>query len=470
MRWASSSRRSLTAAAALIAITGGSLGMAAGSTAASPHRSARAGSLGTASGLLDQALADARAKGSFHQALTQTVGGVRGSLADDVTLTSGRQAISSSDGTRAEVEVVGSTAYMSGNQYALKSYFKFTSKQIAVIGSNWVSIPSTSTAFASVAYDVTVPTALAEVVPSGHLTQGPKTAINGQQVVAISGDAPTAFAGGTDGKATIYITASSDPLPVRASIEVTQANSARLTLTGTMDDWGERVAVTPPTGRQLSSSQINLLVRELSGLAIPGEPGYFAVDGEHGHPLAIGRPWGQACKPVRFAVSAAVPNWIYTQISAVVAEARKGGIDVTLESRRSKWAHGSLYYRSGQSPATTAQVDITVSGPTPSTAPNKLPMQLSSDSRLDGDQHSEDLTSLAAAFSLPVLKGDTRTVRRSIRQLIAWTQGVSETTDPVSGITLRRFTDSFTHSDLAAMLAMSGCSKPASNTVIGIAA
>jgi hypothetical protein len=464
--------RVLTAAATLFLIAGSAL--ATGTTSAAS--AGRASSPGSASGLLNQAFADARAKGSFHQALTQDVSGVHGSkatqgtLADDVTLSSGRQAITSSDGTRAEVEVIGRTAYMTGNLYALKSFFKFTTNQVAVIGSNWVSVPSTNTAFASIAYDVTASTALAEVAPSGHLTEGRRTTIDGQRVIAITGGVPSAFAGGADGKATIYVTVSSDPLPVSAMIQVTQSNNSRLTLAGTMSDWGEHVRVTPPTGRLLTSAQISLLVHELSGLAIPGEPGYFAAAGQHGKPVATGRPWGQTCKPVRLAVAPAVPDWIYTQIAAVAGQARKQGIDVTVENRRLKWSHGSLYYHSGQSPATTAQVDIGATGTTPSTSKSKQPMRLMWNSRIDADKRHEDLTSVSASFSLPAIHNSPQTVRRSIRQLIAWTQGISETTDPISGITLRSFTDRFTSGDVAAMLAMSGCAKPSGNTVIGIAA
>ena len=430
----------------------------------------RAATPGTATGLLNLAFADARAKGSFHQAVTQLTGSVKGSLTNDVALTSGRQRITSSDGTRAEVEVDGHTAYLTGNAYALKSFFKFTSAEISVIADNWVSIPSTNTAFSSLAYDVTVPTALAEVAPSGHLTQARPEKLDGQEVIAISGGVPPAFAGGSNGHATIYVTATSNPLPIRATVQVTQSNHKPLQLTATMGDWGEHVSVSPPTGRQLSDSQINVLVGQLSSLAIPGHPGYFAVEGMHAHAVTIGRPWGQPCKPVRVAVASGVPDWIYTQITTVAGQARKQGIDVTVESRKLRWNHGSLYYRDGQTAATSAQIDVAATGVTPSTSKAKLPMQLTWNSKLDADKTTEDLTSVSAVFSLPALKGSTRTVRRSIRQLIAWTQGISETTDPVSGITLRSFTDRYTSGDVAAMLAMSGCAKPSGNTVTGIAA
>jgi hypothetical protein len=450
-----------TAACWLVCVSGGQ--------AAAPRTS----SAHSASALLSEAFADARAKGSFHQALTQVVGSVQGTLENDVTLHSGRQLLRSSNGARGEVEVIADTVYMTGNQPALKSYFKFTSGQIAVIGSNWVSVPSTSSAFASIAYDVTVSTALEEVAPSGHLTEGPETTIDGQRVVAINGGLPSSVAGGAGSRATLYVTATSDPLPVRASIEASQANHTMLSLTGTLSDWGERVAVTPPKGSQeLSDSQISVLARELAGFTIAGHPGYVAVAGQQGQAVPFGRPWGVACEPIRFAVGQSVPGWAYTQIAAVVAQARKQGVDVTMESRGGKWKHSALYYRSGQSAATSRQVTIVASAATPSTAKNQPAMRLTTDSKLDADKHNDDLTSVSGAFRLQVVNGSVATVRRSIRQLIAWTQGISETTEPVSGITQRSFTDGFTSGDLSAMLAMSGCARSTTGTttVTGIAA
>ena len=52
---------------------------------------------------------------------------------------------------------------------------------------------------------------------------------------------------------------------------------------------------------------------------IPGADGYRRFGGPHGKLIAVGRPWGHACQPVRFSVEEHVPDWVYTQIAAVVA-------------------------------------------------------------------------------------------------------------------------------------------------------
>lgn len=425
----------------------------------------------SATALLSRAFADAQAKGSFHQALTQVAGSDHSVLDDDVALHAGRQLLRSSLGARGQVEVVGNTVYVTGNQDALKSYFKFTSDQAAVIGTNWVSVPSTNSAFAADAYDVTVSTALEEVAPSGHLTKGPKTTIDGQRVIAINGGLPSTISGGAGSSATLYVTDTSDPLPVRTMIEAKESNHTNFSQTGTLSNWGEPVTVSPPKGsHELSDSQITLLARELAGFTIPGEPGYIAVPGQQGQPVPFGRPWGAACQPIRFAVAKSVPGWVHAQISRVVVQARKQGIDVVLESRSGRWKHNELYYRGGQTAATSKQVTIVASGVTPSTGKHQQAMQLTTQSKVDRDGTNDDLSAVTADFDMQAVKGSTATVRRSIRQLIAWTQGISETTDPVSGITQRSFTDGFTSGDLAAMHAMSGCSAKSTTTVTGIAA
>ncbi|HET6909593.1 MAG TPA: hypothetical protein VFH54_09665, partial [Mycobacteriales bacterium] len=67
--------------------------------------------------------------------------------------------------------------------------------------------------------------------------------------------------------------------------------------------------------------------------AIPGASGYRRFGGPHGKWLAVGRPWGHACQPVRLTVEEHVPDWVYQQVSLVTNEAHADGINITLETR-----------------------------------------------------------------------------------------------------------------------------------------
>jgi hypothetical protein len=194
-------------------------------------------------------------------------------------------------------------------------------------------------------------------------------------------------------------------------------------------------------------------------LAIPGAPGYSTFTGPRGKPLAVGRPWGEPCQPIRFTVEEHVPDWVYAQVATVIAEARSDGIDVTVETRRFMWSPASLYYVKGQSPASTERVGIFARDELPPQLLNgKLEhINLGWDARLDRDGRHEDLTLAQGDLWMQVLDGHPKAVRRAIRQLVAMTQGIIRTSRQDSGIASGTNIDRFTPADIAAMKQMSGC-------------
>jgi hypothetical protein len=226
----------------------------------------------------------------------------------------------------------------------------------------------------------------------------------------------------------------------------------------TMSDWGERVAVAPPPS-PVPIADVAALVHQLSLLEIPGASGYLTYTGPRGYPGPIGRPWGQACKPIVFGFNSSVPSWIYEQAVQVINEARKQGVDVAAENREGRGNPASLYYRDGESPKTVAVVGVFVkSGVPPVMTDGKhLHINLLWDAKLDSDHHNEDLTAVEGDLYTKVLTGHAELVRRSIRELIAMTQGITSTRLSVSGISNVGVTDRFTSEDIAAMLRMSGC-------------
>jgi hypothetical protein len=194
-------------------------------------------------------------------------------------------------------------------------------------------------------------------------------------------------------------------------------------------------------------------------LAIPGAPGYSTFTGPHGKPLAAGRPWGEPCQPIRFTVEEHVPDWVYAQVAAVTDEARGDGIDVTLETRQFMWSPASLYYLNGQSPASTVRVAIFAHDESPPQLANGQPehVNLGWDARLDPDGRHEDLTLAQGDLWMQVLDGHPQAVRRSMRQLVAMTQGIIRTSRQDSAIAEGTNIDHFTPADIAAMKRMSGC-------------
>ena len=202
--------------------------------------------------------------------------------------------------------------------------------------------------------------------------------------------------------------------------------------------------------------------------AIAGAPGYHRFGGPHGKLLAVGRPWGSACQPIRFTAEEHVPDWVYSQVVTVVAEARRDGLDVTLEGRDFNWAPSSLYYPPGQSPSSVRRVPIFWNSGTPPTLSTGRPehIGLGWDAQLDPDGSHEDMTYAQGILWVQSLDGQPQLVRRSVRQLVALTQGIISTSRHDSGIANNASVyDAFSASDVAAMRLMSGCGVAAVPTV-----
>ena len=203
---------------------------------------------------------------------------------------------------------------------------------------------------------------------------------------------------------------------------------------------------------------------------IQGAPGYRTFGGPHGKPLAVGRPWGQACQPIRFTVEEHAPDWIYTQVAAVVAEARRDGLNVTLETRGFRWTPSSLYYPPGLSPASVPRVAIFAHTEKPPSRSDGKPENLGVgwDAKVDADGRHEDLTGVDGDFWMQTLDGHPQAVRRSMRQLVAMTQGILHTSRHDSGIATDSSLDRFSTADVAALRLMSGC-RDAAVPVVGAA-
>lgn len=195
----------------------------------------------TASELMQTAFADAAASGSAHEVESAVSGNRWFKISDDVSLHDGRQHITRSGGIDAHVRLVGPVAYISGNQQTLVGYFGLPKSVARMIGARWVRIPSSDHGwYPTVAADATLPSALSEIKPSGHLVELPTSELGGEPVVGVRGNMPEGFKGG--GTDTVFVTRSAHPMLVAATF----AGSGQKVMS-TFSDWGERVTISTPT-------------------------------------------------------------------------------------------------------------------------------------------------------------------------------------------------------------------------------
>jgi hypothetical protein len=192
------------------------------------------------------------------------------------------------------------------------------------------------------------------------------------------------------------------------------------------------------------------------GTPIEGAPGYASPGGGL---YPVGRPWGRACQPIRLTVGEHVPDDFYLQVAGVVAEARRDGLNVTIEDRQFFWKPGALYYPPGTTIDDVRRVPVfSDNGKAPKLASGLTErVNIGWNTTRDSDGIHEDLIFVKGQFHLATMAGDPRTQRTTIRQLLAFTQGVGSTTIVKSGITRGTTTDYFSPADVAAMHLMSGC-------------
>jgi hypothetical protein len=206
----------------------------------------------------------------------------------------------------------------------------------------------------------------------------------------------------------------------------------------------------------------------VSGRNIAGAHGYVTFNGPQGKPLPVGRPWGQACQPVRFTVEEHVPDDVYAQVVSVVNEARADGLDVTLEDRSFNWAPSSLYYPAGKTADDVQRVGIFANTGPAALFSDGQPehVKLGWDASTDADGKHEDMTDAQGELQLATIGGDPVAERHAVRDIIALTQGVAGSSSSASGLSNGPTApDNFSAADIAAMKHMSGCNDAAAAVV-----
>lgn len=183
----------------------------------------------------------ATAAGSARIMVQFFSGSATGRVVQDSSLHSGEQTVAIGK-ERASVVLVGGAAYFSGNSKGLTSYFGMPSALVSTLAGHWVSVQSTDSAFQAVTANVSLPSALVNVTPSGSLIAGKRSKVDGQWVKSISGEAP-----GGGGRLTLFITANARSLPIEAAESSGVGRSAKGEIV-TFTRWGEHVHVATPSG------------------------------------------------------------------------------------------------------------------------------------------------------------------------------------------------------------------------------
>jgi hypothetical protein len=196
-------------------------------------------SQGMASRTLRAAIASASREGSVRVTVHFFSGHTTGEVVQDSAQQSAEQSVAIGK-ERISILLVDGVAYISGNSEGLVSYFGIPKPTATTIASQWISIPPTDSSFKSVVSGLTLPAALDEVSPTGTLSEGQRSKVNGKMTASISGS-------GTAGenRATLFVATAGRKLPVEF---VANGGTAKKE-TGeivTFSRWGERVHIHAP--------------------------------------------------------------------------------------------------------------------------------------------------------------------------------------------------------------------------------
>lgn len=206
--------------------------------------------------------------------------------------------------------------------------------------------------------------------------------------------------------------------------------------------------------------QVASVTRRLADdqLAIRGAPGYTTTVGESGRPLAEGSPWALPCQPIVIQVNPRIPAQQYVLMRQAIEGARALGVDVTVETQYLVW-YPSLLYPAGQTNASVKFVPIVASTATPPNLPDGHAERIGIgwDTKVSSDGNHDVLTDLQATIYLRAVQGDPEETERATRELVAFSQGVADSTSPGSSIATGNTEEGYSRRDVAAMQRMSGC-------------
>jgi hypothetical protein len=146
------------------------------------------------------------------------------------------------DGFSLTSEVVPGDVYVQANAEVLTSTLGLPVQDASLLSGWWLSLETADTASSRVFPSVTLGSLLEQLRLTGPFSSGGAVVLRGRKVVAVSGR--TTPPGGTGPQtATLYISATSDPLPVE--LITNESNGGRLR--ATFSDWGQRASISAPT-------------------------------------------------------------------------------------------------------------------------------------------------------------------------------------------------------------------------------
>jgi hypothetical protein len=186
------------------------------------------------------ALSGAQKQSSVRWASSVTTKGITNTIVTQAGHSSGSQLITWSEGKNAAylaIELVSDVGYMTGTAGGLYAE-GFTQTAAVSEAGKWISLTSSSSAYASTVSGLTIATTMQQMQMAGPVTSVAAVTIAGHTYPGYKGMTKP-FQGGPALTETLYISTTATPLPVKAIQD---------TSTVVFGDWGEAIKVSVPKG------------------------------------------------------------------------------------------------------------------------------------------------------------------------------------------------------------------------------
>jgi len=200
----------------------------------------------SASQVLSSTLALVQHMGAFHFLDETTGNGPTVGIVGDAGTLVGQQTISG-NGPPVQVRVYDQVAYVDGSADVLAGLLGLSAATAADNAGKWISVGPSDPHYASIAHAVTFNAVLAPFIPTGRLTLGGVTTLQGRRVLAVTGSARAADGGGAPGTATLYVSVAAPNLPAGATLVLTNGSQQQHEAAA-FTEWGEVVAPSTPRG------------------------------------------------------------------------------------------------------------------------------------------------------------------------------------------------------------------------------
>ena len=202
--------------------------------------------------IMNLALSNAEAQSGVHYQLHATTGTQTQVITGDAGQTEGEQEVATGSNV-VDVQLIGAMAYVKGNAGGLQFTIGLPAAVATAYANKWISVVSSDSLFQPITQAVTVKGIFSQLKPSGTLSTGAPTTIDGQDAVGVSGGLPGQVTQGVTGTAVLYVTLHRTNLPVAFSGTAREAQR-HVTDIGAFSRWGEHLALTPPSGAVAFSS------------------------------------------------------------------------------------------------------------------------------------------------------------------------------------------------------------------------